>query len=187
MARAGRKRKPGPREPNGKLSRNRRDWTGETERAAVATAVGARVRLFALSEDQAKQPHAGTVVGRMYLAGQLGDLRDDHERASRRYSAAVRYQETRHRHQVATCSPVPDYRGHRAEVEPEPIAPEKADERQASNWKWLKDYHDDMMEVIGEGLPRQAVQQVIGRDIDMPYLRPVLLAALDRLAKFFFG
>lgn len=38
---------------------------------AQATVIDARMRLWGLSEDQAKTPTAGTVFGRMYLQGEL--------------------------------------------------------------------------------------------------------------------
>lgn len=93
----GRKRKNGPREPNGRV--NRAWLTTQTEKAAMETAVDTRKRLFGLSETDAKQGFAGSVVGRMVLANVL--RRDQ-------YDAAKRYLEVSNAYQRAIGA-VPDF------------------------------------------------------------------------------
>jgi len=65
MPRPGRPRQNAPREGNGRINRS---WlVTQTERAAMETAVSARQRLFGLSEADAKEGYAGSVVGRLVL------------------------------------------------------------------------------------------------------------------------
>lgn len=85
LRRAVRKRMAGLREPNGRLSRRKAEVerrTAETEREAMATAVEARMRVFGISEADARRQEGGTVIGRMYQAGKLTI---DQMRAAERY------------------------------------------------------------------------------------------------------
>jgi len=74
----GRKRKPGKREPNGKLSRkptdvarrNKAAW-GAVAQDNVSVALEARQRLFGLSEDDARGQHGGTFIGRLCIAKEI--------------------------------------------------------------------------------------------------------------------
>lgn len=70
----GRRRKPGKREPNGKLSRKSADAASRRKVAwdqlakdNVSVALEARQRLFKLSEDDARSQHAGTFIGRLCI------------------------------------------------------------------------------------------------------------------------
>lgn len=78
----GRARFPGPREPNGRLSRrivHVEARTQETERAAMQTVIEARQRVFGISEASARQQEGGTVIGRMLQRGELSA--DQHQTA----------------------------------------------------------------------------------------------------------
>jgi len=76
----GRKKKPGKREPNGKLSRkpadvaNRRKvaWDMQAQEA-IAPVLEARQRLFGLSADEARDQRAGSFIGRLCLMGVKGE------------------------------------------------------------------------------------------------------------------
>ena len=70
---------PGPREPNGRLSRT--ILRPEHEAAATTTAIEARMRLYDLPRASAAQDLAGTTTGRLVLAGTLA--RHHHEAAGR--------------------------------------------------------------------------------------------------------
>ncbi len=74
MAKGGRKRKPGKREPNGKLSRKAahvQQRRTTDEEAAMSVAKEARVRVHDVAPEHAGTDLAATVVGRLYLAGEL--------------------------------------------------------------------------------------------------------------------
>jgi len=66
MARAGRKRKAGNRQPNGQLSR-----PGENQQAAEMVSVGVRARVlhFGAPENQARDPNWGHTLGVLMLKG----------------------------------------------------------------------------------------------------------------------
>lgn len=100
MGRAGRKRKPGKREPNGKLSRNPADtaarrkeaWDAE-ERETMSAAIGARQRIHRLPYEDAKDPMAGSFIGLLCLSGELTTAQYDAlvewEKVSRAYWSTV--------------------------------------------------------------------------------------------------
>ena len=74
----GRKRKPGPREPNGKPSRRKGDVAAQrkaawdaTQMEAMATALEARQRLFGLDQANARSQHAGSFIGRLYIGREI--------------------------------------------------------------------------------------------------------------------
>ncbi len=90
MSRKGRKRKPGRREPNGRI-------VSQSKLLQIAgvrqTVMDYRQNHYGLSKEDATQPNAETVFGRLALAGKLalrnGGLNDA------RYLAGVFYLETR--------------------------------------------------------------------------------------------
>lgn len=72
----GRKRKPGKREPNGKLSRapaevaaRRKDGLDREEQDTIAVAIEARQRVFGLPPTISRDQMAGSAVGRYCLQG----------------------------------------------------------------------------------------------------------------------
>lgn len=80
-----RKRMAGLREPNGRLSRRKAgvaERERESERDVMRTAIEARMRVFGLSEEDAKRQEGGTVIGRMYQAKAISI---DQMRAAERY------------------------------------------------------------------------------------------------------
>jgi len=81
-----------PREPNGRISRRRihiMDRQEMTQREAQSVAIEARMRLFGLTAEQAKQQEGGTVIGRMRQARELSA--DQAEAASTYLSARNAY------------------------------------------------------------------------------------------------
>lgn len=84
MTRRGRKRKPGvPRTPSGQISRAQR---AQIDEAAEARAV--RIRMFGLSEVDARDQKAATYIGRLCLAGRKNTTDSITET---QYEAAQRY------------------------------------------------------------------------------------------------
>lgn len=73
MARPGRKRNKGPRQPNGQPAR----LQAQQEAEARSVAVEARMRHHGLNKHQAQQPDAGSVQGRLLMDGVLDDHDDD--------------------------------------------------------------------------------------------------------------
>lgn len=78
-AKAQNKRKAGKRTPSGQLSRSKRNVSlggtpridDMTPKVATSVAVAARCRHFGLTEKQAADPDAGTVIGRLMLAKRI--------------------------------------------------------------------------------------------------------------------
>lgn len=68
MARAGRKRKSGKRQPNGQLARSIASQRDDT----METVIEARMRQYGMTRAQARSQLAGYEVGRMALRGDLG-------------------------------------------------------------------------------------------------------------------
>lgn len=80
----GRPRRNGAREPNGRIQR----IAGETERQARETAVSARIRVHGVEPTAALDQRAGSLIGRMRLAGDITE---------EQYLAAVYWQQARSR------------------------------------------------------------------------------------------
>lgn len=68
MAKAGRKRKRGRRQPNGQLARS----TPAIRENVLQTVVEARMRIYGLTAAQARSELAGYEIGRMALRGDFG-------------------------------------------------------------------------------------------------------------------
>src|SRR3954469_1743653 len=85
---AGRKRKAGNREPNGKLSRRIDDKQARRsidEQSAMQVAKEARQRVFGVSAAESGTELAGSICGRLLLQGTI---------SREHYDAAVAFQET---------------------------------------------------------------------------------------------
>jgi len=91
--RAGRKRKPGLRYPCGKLKRE------ETEREAMATALGARQRHYRVTTAQARDPRLGSSLGRLNLQSLISDLQ---------YDAGVKFAQLHQAHHAIMGLPAPN-------------------------------------------------------------------------------
>ena len=175
------KRKPGQRTPSNQLSRSKasREWiTNQEQRAAMSTVIEARQRLFGLSEKDAKEGTAGSVVGRLV-----------HARVLRRdqYDAAKRYLEVRNSYQRAIGAP-PDFTEPRDAL-PSSIDPEKA-------WRSFCGHarraHDAMMGVLRDLMaserspaPLSALDVIVVRDIHEANLIGPLRLALNALGRHF--
>lgn len=171
-------RKNGVREPNGRLSRKKehvevREW--ETAREARSVALEARQRVFGISEAEASDPFAGTLLGRMHQQGRISTAQID---------AAGKYTEVRSAY-------------HRA-IDATPWHDEKriGGEGTKTHEEWaaeVKERHEAMDAVISEvcreersTLPRTALENIVVRDVQMPFLDGYLRSVLNRLHQHFF-
>lgn len=174
-SKAGRPRKEGPREANGQ--RVRSYVKAESERSAVETAIEARKRVFGMTEAQAKDPDAGSVIGRMRMEGRLS--RDQ-------LDAAQRFIEVTNGWQRSIDSK-PHHNQPRAEVTPD-------GEQTHEDWcqdkrKAFADMQAALEEVCQETrsqLPRKALDMIVLRDIEVPHFDGELRTALNRLHRHFF-
>jgi hypothetical protein len=91
--RAGRKRKPGLRYPCGKLKRE------ETEREAMATALGARQRHYGLTAKQARDERLGSSLGRLSFFQLI---------SVQQYDAGVRFGKLYQAHHAVMGLPTPE-------------------------------------------------------------------------------
>lgn len=173
--------KPGPRTPSGQLSRSKdaRAWiTNQDERAAMAPALEARQRLFGLSEKDAKEGAAGSVVGRLLLNKVI--RRDQ-------YDAAKRYLEVRNAYQRAIGA-VPDFT--------QPRDPFAASDDPERAWKAFcghaRKAHDALLKALGDLMaserspaPMAALDVFLVKDVHEPSLIGPLRMALNALGKHF--
>lgn len=173
--RTGPKRKAGPREPNGRRERNY--VVREQEQSAVSVAIEARKRIFGMTEQQARQQDAATVIGRMHMEGRLSREQVD---------TATRVLEVRNAWQRA-MGVARDF------VEPRP---ETAGSGQQTPDEWAKARKDDyaaMKAVIEEAcyqyrtrLPEKAIELFVFRDIEAPFMDGELRTTLNMLHRHFF-
>ncbi len=141
-------------------------------------ALSARQRLFGLSEADAREGKAGSVVGRLVLNKVL---RPD------QYEAGKRYLEVRNAYQRAIGAP-PDF------LEPREALPASSDPDKA--WKAFCGHarraHDAMMAVLRDLMaserspaPVTALDVFLVKDIHTPHLVGPLRVALNALGKHF--
>jgi hypothetical protein len=173
------RRNVGPREPNGRASRKiadvqSRDWLAEKEARSVA--VEARQRVFGVTEEEAKDPHAGTLLGRMLQRGELSQAQMD---------AANRYIEVKTSFQRSIgCPPVHD------QTRPEGETTRTYEEICAEARRKYEDTMDIVKEACHEARsegPRTALENIVLRDIQMPFLNGHLRSVLNRLHAHFFA
>lgn len=178
-----------PRTPSGQKSRSKaaREWiTTQTERAAMEPALSARQRLFGLSEADAREGKAGSVVGRLVLNKVL---RQD------QYDAAVEYLKVRNAYQRAVGA-VPDFT-----QPPEPGRPPAVDKygrilTPEEAWQEFseraKKWHASMMKVVAAVMvaerspdPSAALDAFLVRDRHDPRLLGALRVSLNALGRHF--
>jgi hypothetical protein len=174
-------RKPGPRTPSNQLSRSKaaREWiTTHDQKAAMETVVSTRQRLFGLSEADAKEGYAGSVVGRLVLNKVI--RRDQ-------YDAAKRYLEVRNAYHRAIGAP-PDF------TQPRDALPASDDPEKA--WKAFCGHarraHEAMMRVLRDLIaserspaPMSALDTILVKDCHEPSLIGPLRSALNALGRHF--
>lgn len=170
-----------PRTPSGQKSRSKaaREWiTTQTERAAMEPALSARQRLFGLSEADAREGKAGSVVGRLVLNKVL---RPD------QYEAGKRYLEVTNAYQ-RSIGAAPDFTQPRESL-PASDDPEKA-------WKAFCGHarraHGAMLAVIRDVMvaerspdPAAALDAFLVRDRHDPRLLGALRVSLNALGRHF--
>lgn len=177
---ARRKRLPGTREPNGRLSRrtiHTKARAAETERAAMQTGIDARMRLFGLSEADARQPDAGSVIGRMKLRG---DISDDQHRAALAYLAA----RNAYHSAIGTKS---DTGGH---PPPETASAGSYDDFCAasiSRWDRMRAVVTNLCQDIRSPAPASALDNFVVRDVHVHELAGDLRLALNAIHRLLSG
>ncbi|UNE54419.1 hypothetical protein [Bartonella machadoae] len=157
------------REPNGRISR------AKTPREPVdQLAIEMRAKRFGLSIEDAKNPLAGTYIGRLYLQGQL---------TQDQYEAAQKYLEVKNNYLCAKALPNAVY----------DEMPTTSDDGAREKWvKLTTERFLNMQEAIKEAqyLYRQhnfyaALQYLVIEDQMLPHLVNSLCIVLDALHKHF--
>lgn len=101
MGKRGPKRKPGNREPSGRLSRkagDRKDLAAREEDENRSVAVEARVRRHGIKKTEALDQRAGSVIGRWQMYGII---------SKPQYEAALQYQSDAYRYSIMAGGPKP--------------------------------------------------------------------------------
>ncbi|MCZ2158850.1 hypothetical protein NPX99_06145 [Bartonella sp. 220] len=156
------------REPNGRISR------AKTPREPVdQLAIEIRAKRFCLTIQDAKNPLAGTYIGRLYLQGQL---------TQDQYEAAQKYLEVKNDYLCAKALPNAVYNE----------MPSSSDDRAREKWvEFATKQFLSMQEVIRktQALNRQfnlyaALQYLVIEDQMLPHLVNSLCIVLDALHKY---
>jgi hypothetical protein len=186
MSKLRRKRRDGRRrEPNGRLSRRKADREAnarmadnETSVEAMATVLAARWRVHGITAEHAKDPLAGSAVGRLCLSDQIS--RDQ-------YDAAIRYLDVLGSYEKALLLRT----GKPSESKGSPHglgdSPEYIDwcQAQIERWDEVTTLLTELMYSLRSPGPRAALDVVVVRDVDMPELAADLRLALNALARHF--
>ena len=186
---------------SGKRGRPRRDWavrtpSGRISRAkdnAMDVALAARIRLYGLSEAQAKDQHAVTVLGRLWLSGLLRSGDEPVKIAEARRMAGEAYVQLRNAAYKAIRAPaslrVGDTRG--GEVDLDLLSKEVIDayetwcDRACARWDEARNALVEFGRQNREIVPLTAVNVIVIEDQDARWLLADLIAGLDVLAGFF--
>lgn len=183
MAKAGRKRKHGRREPNGQLSRRAAEVMlreNETERQIMDTVISARCRRFGVTDAVARNPLAGTAVGRMCLAREL---------TMDQYDAAQRYLDARKAYHGAIMakSDVGDNGGGKAAGDKVSEAYAEWCRRAKERWTAVNQVLDELTIAHRSPAPRAALDAIVVRDVDVHELTGDLRVALNAIDRHFSG
>jgi hypothetical protein len=184
----GRKRKNGNREPNGQLSRKASEKQARakaaltlTEKDTLSVARQARQRVFRVSGEDALDPAAATVVGRLYLTKQI---------TMRQYNAAKLYLGDVRDYNIAMSGPKPPnaidlnrVSNGTSEETPDSIA-----------WKGrVTARYQDLLAVIrkvqqevrGWSLIQSVVNTIVTDDMELPNHLAELRQGLDALGHYY--
>lgn len=174
-AKAGRPRKSGTREPNGRISR-----TGIRHEPADRVAIQARMRQMGITADQAKDQKAGSFIGYLSIMGPSDGLSDQ------QYEAATEFRELYQRYQRAIKSPGAIYDPNA--MGGEGLDPDAYDEwvqRIAARYEDArKAIHDVQFEHRHENL-WAAVDYILIRDERVHHLIGAARIACNALARYF--
>lgn len=191
--RGGRRRKAGVPRVGDRISQSKEVRTEirdrekrESETDAMAVAIDARQRHYDAPDETVKDQRWSTAIGRLFLSKEISE---------EQYEAAQTLLQVRIRYMKAIGAP--GQPGNVAEpMQPcvecgakvlcDPCAGESADRKKA---RW-----DDALSVLAgieveihSALPRQAIDNIVLRDIEMKHLVPWLRIALNRFAVHFAG
>jgi hypothetical protein len=175
VAKGGRPRMNGPREPNGRLDRKWRET--ESAREARQTVTEARQRVYGLSEGDARKEEAMTVLGRLSLTGEVSNEQLD---------AAKRWQEIRNRYRLA-MGIAPDYAEPGPETEGSGLMLDEWVHRVRAQYRLMCEELDQLCIELRSPAPKAALDVIVVRDVEMPELVGALRLALNSLARHFSG
>jgi hypothetical protein len=174
----GRKRKPGKREPNGKPSRRKADKQAMRtleEQGTMQVARDARRRVHGVSVSDTGTDLAGSVVGRLYLAGGL---------TVEQISAANILRDVYASFQRAVDSPRPPRAvaiGEASGPSPRDVSEEAAYQAK-SQWKAIERLLGKVNAVHRGSTIYAACYYVVLSDLDLPHLFPDMRIGLDAIA-----
>jgi hypothetical protein len=166
----GRKRKPGRREPNGRVQRS--------HEAANLEPFKERMRRYGLSEENARDQKSSTVIGRMYLQGHLTE--PQYEAGAKLATDSAEY---------ARCLQSP--RGMGIAETLTGSGDEEAHTRHVAKVKRSYEGARDVLKRLQErdGLRGttifDAVRFIVEQDLELPHLYPGLRLGLVELARYY--
>jgi hypothetical protein len=166
----GRKRKPGRREPNGRVQRS--------HEAANLEPFKERMRRYGLSEKDARDQKSSTVIGRMYLQGHLTE--PQYEAGAKLATDSAEY---------ARCLQSP--RGMGIAETLTGSGDEEAHTRHVAKVKRAYEGARDVLKRLQErdGLRGttifDAVRFIVEQDLELPHLYPGLRLGLVELARYY--
>jgi hypothetical protein len=178
----GRQKKPGKREPNGKLSRRSEDKQARRsidEQAAMSVAKEARQRVHGVAAKDSATELAGTVCGRLLLTGKLTPEQHD---------AALAYQNTYATYQRAIDAPRPPKAveiGGSTGGSAHDMTRAQA-ERAVDRWEKAKAVLGGLDAVQrGTAVAYAACDYIVLQDKELPHLIRHLRLGLDALARHY--
>lgn len=168
----------GAREPNGRLSRrvvHAKEREEMTQREAQSVAIAARMRVFGLTEAQARGQDGGTVIGRMHHAKEL---------TSDQVEAGFVYLEARNAYHRAIgvasdtgVAPLPEAKGSGTY--------EEFCEAAIKRWTAVTDVLTCVMVEVRSPAPAAALDNFVVRDMYVEHLVGDLRIALNALHRHF--
>lgn len=186
MGRAAKKRKPGKREPNGRLSRKPKEASArviagldQSERDAISVGLEARERVFGVSPSRSRDQMAGSVVGRLCINCMI---------SQHQYDAAIRFQEDSTMFSMARQSPrqpgavdLNATKGGIGDYENVDMTLRAVARYEAA----LAAVQEKQNELRGGGALIAAINHIVIRDIGLPHLVGDLREALNALVRHY--
>lgn len=180
-----RKRKPGNRERNGKLSRRKADvanrrkvaWDMQAQEA-IAPVLEARQRLFGLTPDEARDQRAGSFIGRLCLSGTI---------TRTQYEALCAWEDSARQNSMVIAGPKGD-----AAMDPNRVQGRGGDEIDGVSARIrqrhmaaVKAVQDKQLELRGTANLFAALYECVQRDREHHHLLGDLRAAANALARHY--
>ena len=180
----GRKRKNGPREPNGKPSRAMNPTKYKEPEAANETPLQLRAKVFGLTMQEARDQKAGSFIGRLQMLHRR-DATDPSGLSQEQYDAGIRYLELRNQFQKQIGS------GEAIYERTEGLTSVMSEADRESQWHKIKARWGDVRQCIQDAQNQQrgnlwaALDYCVVRNEAHGQMIGDLRLALNALAKFF--